>query len=144
MRVLTIITGAFFIAAFLYAGIAASGMLIRNRDVAAMPALPWKALIGAGVANIILAAVFTRLQFTQMEQARNFAEAATRTSVATIVTVAFGEAIVIYGLLVQFLGGPDSATYGLMVVGLVTMIATTMAIRPKVRETLLSHLPPPY
>jgi hypothetical protein len=140
MRVLNIITAVMMGGGLVWLGVAASGELRKLND--APPVIPMllQMLVFVAVVNMVMAFVFTKIMARPTEHATTFTEAVGRATTAQIVTLAFGEAICIYGIVTQFLGGPDAAVFGLIILGFVTMLATTAVLKPKIKTALLRHL----
>jgi hypothetical protein len=143
MRVIDIIAGAFIVAGFLYIGIVAAGLL-RSLQAEATSNLSfvWQILVAVGALEPLALFLVAKLLIARTAGARDFQTASQQASALAIVSLAFAEAIVIYGLVtaIPSIGAPVAVSYGLMCYGIIVLVVAYAIIRPIASNLMLCGL----
>ncbi len=141
MRVLDIIAGAFIAAGFVYVGIVAAGLLHGvQAEAASHSASVWQAVAVVAAIEPLALFVVVKLLVARHASLRGFMAACQQAAVLVVVSMAFGEAIVIFGLVTYILGAPLSVAYGLMGYGFAVLVVTYAILRPVAARLILSRL----
>ncbi len=137
-RQLTGVAAAFFASAVVYALLLALDTMPRAGDESMNL---WWVLVVVGFLQISAQVIVFNVQEKTLEtRGGDFESASQRALQMLVVSLAFPEAVCLFGLISPVLGAPDWGAFGLWGFGIVYLAATLAAVRPRLDRVMLTRL----